>query len=221
MDPLADETKKQEIIDQLVWNDSVNANDILVTVEGNLATLEGRVPSYAQKLTAEREAFLIAGITHVENLLDVAFPAEVGVPGDEEIADNVRSKMLWNDQLKAEGIVTECYNGVITLTGNVDSYWERNLAEEIAISSAGVFRVVNDLKVIPEISALDEDIKTDIISALRRNNLVDENLIGVDVENGTAHLQGTVPSYPIKREALNIAAYTAGVVDIIDDIRIA
>jgi len=62
MDPLANETKKKEIIDQLVWNDSVNANNIHVTVEGNLATLEGSVPSYAQKLTAEREAFLIAGI---------------------------------------------------------------------------------------------------------------------------------------------------------------
>jgi len=157
----------------------------------------------------------------VENLLDVSFPDEAGVPGDDEIAGNVRSKMLWNDQLNAEGIMVECHNGVVTLTGNVDSYWERNLAEEIAISSAGVFRVVNDLKVVPGISALDEDIRTDIVSALRRNNLVDENLIRVNVENGTAHLQGTVPSYAIKREALSIAAYTAGVVDIIDDIRIA
>ncbi|MFP4064988.1 MAG: BON domain-containing protein [Bacteroidales bacterium] len=220
MDPAADETKKLEIIDQLVWNDSVNASNIHVTVEGNLAILEGSVPSYTEKLTAEREAFLVPGITHVDNLLEVEFPPEVGLPGDDEIAANVKSKLLWNDQLNADGILVDCIDGVVALTGTVDSFWEKNLAEDIAISSTGVIRVDNRLKVIPKMSAIDIEVEEDIRKAFQRSALVDDNAVRVSVNNGMAHLSGNVPFYAMKREALNIAAFTTGVVDVVDEISV-
>lgn len=220
MDPAADETKKVEIIDQLVWNDSVDASNIQVTVEGNLAILEGTVPSYAQKLTAEREAFLVPGITHVDNVLEVAFPPEVGLPGDDEIAANVKSKLLWNNQLNAAEIFVDCIDGVVTLTGKVDSFWEKNLAEDIAISSTGVIRVDNRVNVVPKISAIDKEVEEDMRKAFQRSALVDESAVRVSVNNGIAHVSGNVPFYAMKREALNIAALTTGVVDVVDEITV-
>ena len=97
MSPTSDEIKKQEIVDQLVWNNSVDANDVRVEVINGMVTLEGTVPSYAAKMAAEREAYLVSGVTSVENLIEVELPAEVPPPGDVEIARNVESKLLWNN----------------------------------------------------------------------------------------------------------------------------
>ncbi|MFW6275242.1 MAG: BON domain-containing protein, partial [bacterium] len=56
-----DEIRKQEIVEKLVWNNSVDANDVNIMVDGDTATLSGIVPSYAAKLTAENVAYLVEG----------------------------------------------------------------------------------------------------------------------------------------------------------------
>ncbi|HKL08170.1 MAG TPA: BON domain-containing protein, partial [Bacteroidales bacterium] len=72
----SDKVKKQEIIDQLTWNDSVNADNIQVKVSGNTALLEGIVPNYASKISAAINANMIRGINYVENNLKVELPVK-------------------------------------------------------------------------------------------------------------------------------------------------
>jgi osmotically-inducible protein OsmY len=78
--------------------------------------------------------------------------------------------------------------------------------------------VVNNLSVSVTKSIVDIDIEKDIKSTFKRSGLVKEDDITVSVTNGIVRLSGTVPNYTVKKQANNIAMYTAGVIDVVDDI---
>ncbi|MFP4060040.1 MAG: BON domain-containing protein [Bacteroidota bacterium] len=220
MAPLPDEIKKQDIIDELTWDDRINANEVLVEVHDGNVTLKGKVPNFSSKVAATRDAYRIAGVKNVKNEIDVEFPATVTYPNDDEITANIHNMLLWNSDISSAGIIVETNNGIVTLTGTVPTYWEKYLAEDIANSTNGVLGVINSLDVVLEKSATDIDIETDIRNAYRRSVLIDEKKINVNAKNGVVTLSGSVITYPVKREALDIAYYTTGVIDVIDDLRI-
>lgn len=218
MNPRSEEIKKQDIIDNLTWDDSVNANDVNVRVENSTAVLEGTVSSYAEKLAAERNALDVPGINVVENNLTVLLPATINLPSDAEITSNIENKLLWDSQIDSTKINVQTIDGVVTLSGEVDTYWEKNQAEDLALSTLGVIDVINNLTVVLTKSLVDLDIESDIKAAYRRSAVIDENKIGVSVNNGIVTLTGTVSDYFTKYRAYRIATYTSGVVDVINDI---
>lgn len=213
-----DEFIKQEIVDQLTWDASVDANDVFVNVVEGVVHLSGVVPTYTAKIAAENNAYRVADVIRVENMIEVEFPAGVTLLSDTEITNMVKSKLIWNDQINATGIDVETLNGVVTLSGTVNSYWEKNLAANIAFATNGVLHVNNNLTVILGKSFLDIDIENDIKRAFKRNVLIDADKIDVSVKGGIAQLTGTVPYYSMKNEAFDTAVLTAGVVDVVDDI---
>ena len=64
---------KQHIERALVRNAEIDAHTILVSIEGNVATLKGTVRSYAEKVAAERTAWLAPGIVTVDNQIAIAY----------------------------------------------------------------------------------------------------------------------------------------------------
>lgn len=56
--------------------------------------------------------------------------------------------------------------------------------------------------------------------AFERNYLIDADKISVEVKTGTVHLRGTVPDFFTKIQANNIAIYTTGVKDVVDELTI-
>ena len=54
-----------------------------------------------------------------------------------------------------------------------------------------------------------------------KRNSIDDKKINVSVKNGVVNLTGIVRNHFTKRQAYNIAMYTTGVVDVVDDIVIA
>jgi len=182
--------------------------------------LKGTVPNYTAKIAAERDAYQVVGVMNVENYLEIEFPPSVTMPADEEITDNVDKMLAWNSRIHSDKINVSTSNGTVTLSGNVNSYWEKYLAGEIATSTTGVIGVVNNLTVSPTRSIIDMDIEKDIKNTYKRSSLIDEDKIGVSVKNGIVHLSGSVSNYLIKKQAHDIAMYTASVVDVIDEITI-
>ncbi|MFP4690413.1 MAG: BON domain-containing protein [Bacteroidales bacterium] len=216
----SDEFIKREVVDQLTWDNSLNSNDVFVSVSDGVVQLTGVVPTYIAKMAAEKNAFRVAGVTQVENLIEVESPTGITLPDDTEITNMIESKLIWNDQIDATKITVETHNGIVTLSGNVNSYWEKNLAADIAFATRGVLQVNNDLAVIVEKTFTDLDIANDIKRAFKRNVLINPDKIDVSVTNGVAHLTGIVPFYSMKEEAFVTAMLTAGVRDVIDDIAI-
>jgi hyperosmotically inducible periplasmic protein len=76
-------------------------------------------------------------------------PAEeaMGVGPDGAITMKIQAKYADDNVVKGTNIDVDTANGVVTLKGQVDSLRERDAAEQLARETAGVKRVVNQLKV--------------------------------------------------------------------------
>ena len=61
--------------------------------------------------------------------------------------------------LISSGIKVRTTDGMVTLSGVVDTYWEKGLAEDVALYTDGVIDVVNELTVTPVKSIIDIDIE--------------------------------------------------------------
>ncbi len=218
MTPLTSELKKQEIIDHLTWDASVNANDINVEVTDGTVRLKGSVPTYKSKIAAESDVYRVTGIDSVENTLKVSPPVPASIPSDTEIRENIRNMISWDSRINDERIIVEVDGGVVTLSGSVDSYWEKTIAEDIAQNATGTLDIINNLEVGIAITYTDAEIKNSIRRALARSVVVDEEHIDIEVNEGHVYLRGTAPSWTDKQEAHNIALYTSGVMDVINEI---
>jgi osmotically-inducible protein OsmY len=79
-----------------------------------------------------------------------AFGDEKGAPKDAWITGKLEATYALNRHLNAFAIDTETTNGVVHLTGNVESDIDRDLATELAKGIEGVVSVDNDLAIKPD-----------------------------------------------------------------------
>ncbi len=215
-----EELIKQNIIDQLTWDNSINISDARIDLEDGVARLYGKVPNLTAKLSATWDTQIVTGVRSVENYLEVEFPPTSTMPGDDEIAENVRNTLFWSNRVVSDNIKVSAENQLITLSGNVVSYREKNDAEIIANDTYGVLGVENKLIVNLDRKYNDIEVQEDIKGAYTRSVLIDENNLVVTVEKGIANISGILPNYPIKKEALDIAAQTNGVSEVIDEVSV-
>lgn len=113
---------------------------------------------------------------------------------DLELKKTVESELTWEPSVDAAEIGVGVKNSVVTLSGNVHSYWEKWAAERAASRLSGVKAVANDLKVqLPDSSErTDEDIAEAAVHALNWWVSVPEDRIKVKVSQGWITLEGTV-----------------------------
>lgn len=215
--PRNDEQIKKDVVDQLYWDNTVDASQIKVTVANGVVTLEGGVPSYTSRAAAYADALNVAGVQQVVDTMHVEYPA---VSADDELEAACQNILALNPDIDETNIDVEVERGVVTLRGIVDAYWKRAYGEELIAKVKGVVLVVNNLAVVPTRATVDEDIANDIVAALNRSMLVDSSHVDVKVEDGRVTLTGTVPSWPARMTARNIAARTFGVVDVMDNLRV-
>jgi osmotically-inducible protein OsmY len=216
-----DEQIKQDVVRELTWDYRVNAADVSVSVSNGVVTLTGSVPSYTARNFATSDAWGIAGVKKVNNLLTVTFPTTVTVPTDAEIQSNVESTLTWSASVDSTAIDVSVTNGTVTLEGTVDEYWQRWKAEDLVSDLTGVITVENHLTVVPTESYVDQDIAQDIEAALARNLYINAEDVTVKVEDGVATLTGTLPSYYARQRAYSAAANTLGVVEVNNNIVVA
>jgi hyperosmotically inducible protein len=143
-----DDLKAEKQIQAGLQNDSgLKDNNIDVKIDHGVATLTGTVDTSAERATAERMA-RVEGVTGVDNQLKVANKAAKGAASDEAITANVLAKYRHDDTLRHTDIDVTTTDGVVILTGNVQSEDERQRAIAIARRSSGVKRVEDKLLVI-------------------------------------------------------------------------
>lgn len=113
---------------------------------------------------------------------------------DSEIQRDVMDELNWEPLLNAHEIGVGVKNGIVTLSGAVETYTKKLTAEEAAKRVMGVKAVVQDIDV--RITALgkktDVDIAEAALSALRWNTNVPDKKIKVTVEDGWVTLEGEV-----------------------------
>jgi len=202
-----------DVSTRLFWDNRINDSNITIEVSGSRVILTGTVPSSTDRWEAEEDAYSIPGVSHVENHLRVN-PSSYPEPGDPEIKSRVKNVLDWNPTIDTSRMEISAHNGVVTLRGLVDTYWQKTRAWEVASNVSGVRDVFNELEVEPSGKITDEDIKNDIERAFGRERFVDARRVSVSVRHGIVTLTGTVGDYNAYRTVQEIANYTNGVIEV-------
>ena len=114
---------------------------------------------------------------------------------DTELQSNVQAALTWEPSIDAADIGVTVDGGVVTLRGDVKTYFEKKAAERVALGVYGVTAVANDLNVhVPNIfQRTDTEIAQAAASALRWSAAIPADSIDVAVSNGWISLTGHVP----------------------------
>lgn len=183
--------------------------EIGVEVDGGIVTLTGTVSSYLKVGAAADIASIVPGVKDVANKLTVTL---FGAPRDDTaIARAVRNALEWNVTVPEEKIESIVRNGVVTLKGTVDYWYQRSAVADAVAHLLGVVSVNNHIVIAPPVRT-DSEIHDELKAALMRR-FPFEN-IDVAVDKGIAIVQGSVHSYRIRREAETITWATRGVKDL-------
>ncbi|MFO8037246.1 MAG: BON domain-containing protein [Anaerolineales bacterium] len=209
-----DETIKKEVVDQLYWDNRVDADDVTVHVDNGVVTLKGTVPTHGARSSAVTDTWMIDGVTSVEDKIDVEISPTLEIPTDAEIRHNIENILSWNTDIDVMDIDVTVEGGVVTLEGTVDEYWKKWKAVELVSDVSGVIDVIDEMTVVPTGSFIDQDIAETINDALNRNLYIDAEDITVEVEHGKVTLTGVVPTNFVRSKAGDIASYTAGVIEV-------
>lgn len=141
---------------------------------------------------------------------------------DAEIQKDVMEELRWEPLLNASEIGVAVKNGIVTLSGTVDTYGKKVAAEDAAKSVAGVKAVAEDIEV--RLSSFgtrnDTEIAQAVMNALKWHSAVQEDKIKVKVENGWVTLEGEVEWEFQKSAARTMVENLTGVVGIINNIKI-
>jgi osmotically-inducible protein OsmY len=113
---------------------------------------------------------------------------------DEQIQDDVIEEFKWDPRLQRNEIGVAVKDGIVTLTGWVDSYTKRIAAEEAAQRVRSVKAIANDIEVrLPGSSErTDAEIAAAAVNTLRWDNIVPADKINVTVSKGWVTLKGEV-----------------------------
>jgi osmotically-inducible protein OsmY len=140
-----------------------------------------------------------------------------------ELQRDVQDAIKWEPLLNAAEIGVTVKDGMVTLTGTVDSYSKKSEAEDAAKNVAGVKTVVEKIEVKYSNNWAkkdDNEIATEIVNAFKWNWRIPNDKIKVRVEKGWVTLEGEL-EFNYQREAAKDAVKNLlGVTGVSNDITI-
>ena len=140
---------------------------------------------------------------------------------DDSIRAGVFAELDWEPRIASRDIAIAVKHGVVTLTGTVSTYLEKDAAEDAAKRVYGVRGVANDIRVVPDSPPSDSEIARAAVSALERRLLIPSDKITVAVSSGWITLEGKVHWQFQKRWAESAVKKLKGVTGISNHIEVA
>ena len=208
---------QRDVEDELKWNPNIQSTDIAVKVIGGTITLTGFVRSYREKYDAERIAKRIRGVRAVANDLEVKLPGGTDRP-DPEIARDAADALKRTIPYTSKSVKAVVRNGWVTLEGDVEWNFQRQLAEATIRSVKGIKGITNLITVKPTVRP--SDVKEKIEEALRRSAEVDARNITVETSGDEVTLRGRVRSWAEREEAERAAWRAPGVHEVHNEIEV-
>jgi osmotically-inducible protein OsmY len=130
---------------------------------------------------------------------------------DEQIQQDVLAELKWDARVQPNEVGVSVKDGIVTLTGWVDSFLKKWSAEEAALRVRGVKAVANDIEVRLSTQQTDADIAAAALHALEWDAGVPLDKIQVMVSKGWVTLKGEVEwQYP-REDAERVVRRLSGV----------
>ena len=213
-----DKQLKNDILAELRWEPSVNAEQIGVEVNDGVVTLAGHVDSFVEKWAAEKAAKKVSGVRALAVEMDVKLPS-LSQRNDADIARSADSALEWTTYLPRNAIKIQVEGGWVTLDGDVEWEYQRRAALSAVRNLMGVKGINNNIVIKSKVTA--NGVKADIIDALKRRAITDSQKIVVDVHGADVTLSGTVDNWAERDLARHLAWSTAGVQNVQNNIIVA
>ena len=212
---------QRDVLDELQYEPSLEAQAIGVTVHEGVVTLTGHVQTYIDKYTAETATKRVSGVRAVAEELSVSLFSG-HERNDSDIAHAAANALDWNVNVPLNKVQTKVENGWVTLTGDIDWNYQREAALNSVRHLIGVKGVNNlmGVKTPATTSVSTVEVHGKIEAALKRNMMKDSNGITVEAKDGKVKLQGKVQSWEEHDDA-GLAAWSApGVTAVENDIQV-
>jgi osmotically-inducible protein OsmY len=139
---------------------------------------------------------------------------------DTDLRDRVERQLDWEPEITSTDLGVAAENGVITLTGFVNTYAEKLSAERAALRTYGVSAVANEIQVKPLFKKTDGDIASAALNALQARVDVPDEKIKLTVKEGWITLEGNVDWYYQKNAAEFAVKYLSGVKGVTNNIKL-
>jgi osmotically-inducible protein OsmY len=213
----SDAELQRDVMNELTWEPSINAENIGVAAKDGVVTLNGSFDSFAEKWAAERAAKRVAGVKAFAENIEVRLPSN-SRRTDADIAHTVANVLEWNVDVPHEQIKIMVQDGWVTLSGEVEWLYEKNAAYDAVRSLTGVRAVTNQIVVKPRM--VSSEVKTRIQEAFQRNAGLDAQKIKVQTRDGQVVLTGTVRSWAEREEAERAACAAPSVCEVLNELAV-
>ncbi|WP_372768385.1 BON domain-containing protein [Lutibacter sp.] len=141
---------------------------------------------------------------------------------DYEIKEDVLSELAWQPNIDETKIGVIVEDGIVTLSGVVDSYTKKLAAEKAAKAVKGVKAVALDIEVKygTDYKKTDKEIAKAVVNALTWDTSVPEDKVSVKVEDGWVYLSGELKWFYQKDAAKKAVENLLGVKGVVNSIQI-
>ncbi|MDX1639925.1 MAG: BON domain-containing protein [Balneolaceae bacterium] len=174
---------------QFEVEESVPADSIDVETEDGVVTLNGNISNFLAKKEANRIAQSTYGVLSVVNNLKITADRP-----DRAIDRDVDAALASDPVTETWEINSDVNNGVVTLTGRVDSWQEKDLAAAVAGHVKGVKEIENNITVLYDEHRSDKEIRAEVEQKLKMSSQVNADMVEVSVEEGAVTLSGAIGS---------------------------
>jgi osmotically-inducible protein OsmY len=132
----------QRALQVLSWDIEVPRDEVKVKVEKGVVTLSGNLDWHYQRSAAESDVRKLHGVIGLNNEIVIKPRVQAS-----NVRDQIKSALKRKAQIEADNITVTTDGTKVALGGNVDTWYERTLAERTAWSAPGVTQVENRLTV--------------------------------------------------------------------------
>jgi osmotically-inducible protein OsmY len=199
-----------------------------VKVKSNegVVTLTGVVQDKEDKALAEDTVDNLPGVVSVDNQIEVK--SDVPEHSDAWIALKIRSELLVKANVSATATKVDVKDGIVTLTGTVQSLAQKDLTEAYAKDIDNVKTVRNELVVEPSGSGDtaasevidDASITSQVKYALLSHRSTSAIATKVTTDNAVVNITGTASSDAEKALVTKLAQDTRGVKSVVNDMTV-
>jgi len=196
---------------QLINDTAVPAHMIDIDTRNGIVTLEGTVTHLLARQRAEEIAMTVQGVRSVINRLEIAESGR----DDEDIRRDLQQALRDDPATEKYSVQLEVRDAGVILSGQVDSWQEKQLCATVAKGIRGVRAVTNNIEITAPARRTDAEIAEEIRRRMVWDVWLDPGLIAVAVRNSRVTLQGVVGSLAEKRRAYE-DAWVAGVTAVDD-----
>ena len=140
----SDDEIRNDILTALALDYQVPNSQISVSVNNGNAVLSGQVEWNYQREAAFEDAFMIYGVKDVANLIGLSQPEVFA----SDVQARIAAAFARNAELYDDNITVIVRDHQVTLDGTVETFSERDLAEDTAWMAPGVINVIDNIDIL-------------------------------------------------------------------------